>query len=261
MSSVPRIAANISVLFRELPLLERFAAARDAGFDGVELQFPYAEDAGRLARAADDAGLPVILINAPVAPGYGFGLAGCPEMRDEFRSLLRLTCDYGAVLRVKFVHVLAGLASIPREDSRSWATYIDNLSYAAEVLNAHGIVTLIEPLNSFDAPDYLLGSFEAAERVLGCCAGRVGLQFDAYHAARMRLDPSEAFKRMARWIRHVQFADSPGRHEPGTGEVRFDALLGALEATQYDGWISAEYLPIGRTLDGLQWLRAWRASR
>jgi hydroxypyruvate isomerase len=255
-----KIAANISTLFRELPLLERFRAAHEAGFAGVELQFPYDEKVEWLARAAEDAALPVILINGPIEPaGYAFGMAGRPEKRDEFRASLRLACDYGSFLHVKFVHLLAGLKSTPREDAASWETYVDNLLYAADVFETHGIVPLIEALNPHDAPDYLVGSLDAAQRVLERCAGRVGLQFDAYHVARAGFDPAGELKRMGAWVRHVQFADVPGRHEPGTGGTSFEAFLGALDAAQYDGWVSAEYVPLGKTVDSLGWMPAWRS--
>jgi hydroxypyruvate isomerase len=257
-----KIAANISTLFRELPLLARFRAAREAGFAGVELQFPYDQTIEQLVRAAEDAALPVILINGPIEPpGYAFGMAGRPERRNEFRSSLRLACEYAAALRVKFVHLLAGLQATPREDAQSWDTFVDNLLYAADVFEPHGITALIETLNPFDAPDYLLSNLAAAQRVLERCAGRVGLQFDAYHIARMGLDPASELRRMRAWVRHVQFADAPGRHEPGTGAISFDAFLGALGAMQYDGWVSAEYLPRGPTLDSLGWLPLWLQMR
>jgi hydroxypyruvate isomerase len=136
---------------------------------------------------------------------------------------------------------------------------MDNLLYAADVFEPRGITVLIETLNPYDAPDYLLGSLDAAQRVLERCAGRVGLQFDAYHVARMGLDPAAELRRLRAWVRHVQFADAPGRHEPGTGTISFDAFLGALEAVNYEGWVSAEYLPRGPTLDGLGWMPLWRS--
>jgi hydroxypyruvate isomerase len=256
-----KIAANISTLFRELPLLERFQAAREAGFNGVELQFPYDRTIEQLVRAATEAALPVVLINGPVDPaGYAFGMAGRPERRDEFRASLRPACDFGAALQVKFVHLLAGLSATPHKDARSLDTYADNLLVAADVFEPHGITVLIETLNPYDAPDYLLGNLEDAQRVLERCAGRVGLQFDAYHVARMGLDPALELRRMRAWVRHVQFADAPGRHEPGTGTVDFDALLNTLKAVRYEGWLSAEYLPLGQTVDSLGWMPSWRSS-
>jgi hydroxypyruvate isomerase len=257
-----RLAANISVLFREVPLLERFRAARDAGFDGVEMQFPYDETALSLAQAAKSAQIPVILVNGPVLPGsYRFGISGRPEMRDTFRAQLPQICEYADTLKVKFVHVLAGTESSRSERARCWDVYVDNLLYAAAVLGEHGIQVLIEPLNPHDAPDYLLGTFEDAQMILDRCEGRVGLQFDAYHAACMGLDPAAELKRLLPVIRHVQFADAPGRHEPGTGHLSFEPLIDALAAAEYRGWLSAEYIPSGSTAAGLQWLESWRARQ
>jgi hydroxypyruvate isomerase len=254
------IAANISLLFREMPLLERFEAARAAGFKGVEIQFPYAEPAESLAGAARRAGTPVILINGPVLPGtHPFGLAGRPEMRDTFRAQLPQICEYGAALHSKFVHILAGIESSPSE--RGWCqdVYVDNLSFAASVLGERGIQVLIEPLNPQDVPHYLLGTLQDAQRVIERCGGRIGLQFDAYHVARMGLDPAAELKRVLSTVRHVQFADAPGRHEPGTGQVSFEALMDVLETGGYEGWLGAEYMPLGTTLAGLEWLKSWYA--
>jgi hydroxypyruvate isomerase len=253
------VAANISMLFRELPLLERFAAARDAGFDGVELQFPYAETALSLARAAREAGTPVVLVNAPVLESYSLGTAARPEMRDMFRAQLPQVLEYAQALGVTWVHILAGRQTSTDERERYWDIYAENLLAAADVLGAEGIQVLIEPLNPVDVPNYHLSSFDDARMILERCGGAIGLQFDAYHAARMGLDPAAEFRRMLPWIRHVQFADSPGRHEPGTGDVNFASLLDAIDGSRYDGWLAAEYNPLGATAAGLDWLRSWRA--
>jgi hydroxypyruvate isomerase len=256
------VAANISMLFRELPLLERFAAARDAGFDGVELQFPYAETAHSLASAAREAGTSVVLVNAPVlTESYSFGTAARPEMRDMFRRQLPQVLEYAQALGVTWVHILAGRQIATDERERCWDVYVENLLAAADVLGTAGIHVLIEPLNPLDVPNYQLSSFDDARMILERCGGAIGLQFDAYHAARMGLDPAVEFHRMLPWIRHVQFAGSPGRHEPGTGDVNFASLLDAIDGSQYDGWLAAEYDPRGATVAGLVWLRSWRSRR
>jgi hydroxypyruvate isomerase len=256
---VLRIAANLSTLFRELPLTNRFEAARAAGFDGVEMQFPYDEPAPSLARAAVDAGMPVILINAPVTPpSYPLGIAGRPEMRAAFRAQLPRIADYAAALGVRFVHVLAGSVEAPGERASNQAQYAENLLLAAEVLAPHGIHVLIEALNPVDAPNYLIGSLATALSVVDRCEGHIGLQFDAYHVARMGLDPAAEISRALPRVRHVQFADAPGRHEPGTGRIPFAALLTEVNAGGYGGWLGAEYLPRGATAAGLDWLRLWR---
>ncbi len=254
-----KIAANISMLFREIPVLDRFRASRAAGFDGVEMQFPYSDAGPLLARAAADAGIPVILINAPVMqPTHPFGIAGRPEMRAAFRAQLPKICDYAQALAVRFVHVLAGRLNFPGERESCLSAYVDNLLFAAEVLRPHGIKVLIEPLNPIDAPNYLIGSLSAAQAILARCAGQIGLQFDAYHVARMGLDPVIEVERALPVVRHVQFADAPGRHEPGTGHVPFASFVAALGSGAYSGWLGAEYLPHGTTTAGLKWLETWR---
>jgi hydroxypyruvate isomerase len=256
---VLNIAANISTLFREVPLLERFQAARAQGFDGVEMQFPYSESATMLARAGLSAGMPVILINVPVLPAiYPFGIAGRPEMCNTFRAQLPQICDYAEALAVKFVHVLAGCVHSPDERESCYSTYVDNLLFAAEILGRRGIKVLIEPLNTIDVPNYLLGSMATAQTILDRCGDRIGLQFDAYHVARMGLDPVDELKGALPRVRHLQFADAPGRHEPGTGSVPFESLIAALTTGQYGGWLGAEYMPLGVTTVGLKWLATWR---
>jgi hydroxypyruvate isomerase len=255
---VLNIAANISTLFREVPLLERFQAARAQGFDGVEMQFPYSESASVLARAGLAAGMPVILINAPVLPANPFGIAGRPEMRDAFRAQLPQICDYAEALAVKCVHVLAGCVRSPDERESCYCTYVENLVFAAEILGPRGIKVVIEPLNPIDVPNYLLDSLVTAQSILHRCGDRIGLQFDAYHVARMGLDPVDELKRALPRVRHLQFADAPGRHEPGTGSVPFASLIAALAAGRYGGWLGAEYMPLGTTAAGLAWLAAWR---
>jgi hydroxypyruvate isomerase len=257
---VLNIAANISTLFREAPLLERFQAARARGFDGVEMQFPYSESAPALARACLAAAMPMILINAPLLPpNHPFGIAGRPEMRDAFRAQIPQICEYAEALAVRFVHVLAGCVHSPDERESCYSTYVDNLLFAAEILGPRGITVLIEPLNPIDVPNYLLGSLATAQSILDRCGDRVGLQFDAYHVARMGLDPVDELKRALPRVRHLQFADAPGRHEPGTGSVHFEALIAALTTGRYGGWLGAEYIPLGTTAAGLEWLPRWRA--
>jgi hydroxypyruvate isomerase len=255
-----KIAANVSLLFREVTLLERFQAARAAGFDGVEIQFPYTEPASALARAVETGGFPVILINGPVtSPAYPFGIAGRPEMRDAFRAQLPQLREYAAALKVSFVHVLAGCVNSIAERENCLSTLVENLLLAAEILASCGIGVLIEPLNSIDVPNYLLDSLPVAWSILNRCEHRVALQFDAYHIARMGLDPVLELERALPSVRHVQFADVPGRHEPGTGHIDFRSILSVLRAAQYKGWLAAEYVPERSTATGLGWLGQWRS--
>jgi hydroxypyruvate isomerase len=253
------IAANISTLFRELPLLERFEAARLRGFDGIEIQFPYTESPDALARAAVAANMPVVLINAPHIPSeHPFGIAGRPELQTLFRAQLAQVEEYAEALGAKFVHVLAGLLPSEVERERCLRVYQENLQLAAEVLRPKGVGVLIEPLNAWDAPGYLLGSFDLARSILAQHSPGIGMQFDAYHATRMGLDLVTELKRALPYIAHVQFADVPGRHEPGTGGVPFGEMLRTLLDANYHGWLGAEYSPSESTERSLSWLSEWR---
>ncbi len=255
-----RFSANLSLMFRELPLLERFAAAREAGFGAVEIQVPYEFPAERLARAAEAAGTPVVLINAPMGPDRAApGMACRPEHREIFRSELNRAAEYARALRTPCINVLAGRAA-PEERTECLEQLTEHLSLAAEVFDAAGARALLEPVNPFDAPGYCVPSFELAADILSRCDRRVRMQFDIYHAARLGLEPDAAFANVRERVAHIQFADSPGRHEPGTGTLAFERIFSAIDRSDYGGWIGAEYHPSGsRTVDSLGWLRA-RAS-
>jgi hydroxypyruvate isomerase len=256
-----KIAANISLLFREVPVLERFRAARVAGFEGVEMQFPYAYSADDLARAARGAELPVILINAPVLPRYPAGLAGRPAMRECFRSQLPQIVEYAQALKVRHVHILAGCMDSDNGFERCLDVYTENLLLACHALEPYGVGVLVEALNGVDVPNYLVGTLNDAQTVLDRCQQRVSMQFDAYHVTCMGLDAAAELRCRLPVVKHVQFADAPGRHEPGTGSVRFDSLLEILDGGGYDGWASAEYVPSAGTAEGLAWLGQWRSRR
>jgi hydroxypyruvate isomerase len=251
-----KIAANISLMFKERPFLQRFSAAKRAGFDGIEVQFPYDESPDALHRAATEAGLPVVLMNSPIIPRlYPAGMAGRPQMRAEFRSQLPKIAEYADALGVRFVHILAGPCA-PAERGICRDTLVDNLMLSADALPTRQI--LIEFLNPHDAPGYLIGSLPDALQILACCDNRVRLQFDVYHAARCELSLAAELFRCLAMIDHVQFADAPGRHEPGTGTIRFGDVIPALLSSGYDGWLGAEYHPTGHTEAGLGWLVQWR---
>lgn len=252
-----RFSVNLSLLFRELPLLERFAAARDAGFRAVEIQVPYEFPAEQLARAAATAGTPVILINAPMGPDRSApGMACRREHREIFRAELDRAADYARALGTPCINVLAGRAA-PEERAECLAQLVEHLSLAAEVFDAAGARPLLETVNPLDVPGYCVPSFDLAVEVLSRCDRRVRLQFDVYHAARLGLEPDAAFAQVRDRVAHIQFADCPGRHEPGTGTLPFERIFGAIERSGYDGWVGAEYHPLGsRTADSLGWLRA-----
>jgi hydroxypyruvate isomerase len=249
------LSANISLLFREMPLLERFGAARAAGFPTVEIQNPYEHSAVALTRAARAAGVAVVLINAPLGEDpRTFGTASLPQRAAQFRAELARAAEYAQALGTPLVNVLAG-RSEPQEQPAALQRLTDNLALAAELLGAAGARPLLEVINPVSAPGYCVADFDLAARILAAADARVGLQFDVYHAAMLGLDPAAAFTRHLAQIRHVQFADSPGRHEPGTGSLDFRGIFGTISASGYDGWVGAEYHPIGATAAGLGWMR------
>lgn len=255
-----KFSANLSLLFRERPLLERFAAARSAGFEAVEIQVPYEVPAAAIASAARAANLPVVLINAPLGPVPGIpGMACRREHRALFGESLQRAAEYAEALRAPCVNVLAGLATAAElEDCIE--QLIEHLSLAAEVLSRVAARPLLEVINPHDVPGYCVASFALATQVLARCDPRAGLQFDIYHASRLGLAPATAFEAVCARIAHVQFADDPGRHEPGTGVLDFEALFGAIDRSGYAGWVGAEYHPSGSTEASLGWLRARRRS-
>jgi hydroxypyruvate isomerase len=163
-------------------------------------------------------------------------------------------------LGARFVHVLAGLLPAEADRERYSSVYEESLHLAAEVLRPKGVDVLIEPLNPSDVPGYLLDSFDLARSILSRCAPGIGMQFDAYHATRMGLDLVKELERALPYVRHVQFADVPGRHEPGTGGVSFLDMLRTLLDAEYGGWLGAEYFPSGTTDRSLGWLAEWRAA-
>jgi hydroxypyruvate isomerase len=250
-----KISANLSLLFKELPLLDRFEAARRAGFDAIEIQSPYAESPGDLRRACAAAALPVVLINAPtIANTYPSGFAGRPEMRNEFRSQLPLVAEYADALNAQCVHILAGVAT-PTERDACRQLYVENLLFAAGALEGRQVVT--EFINPHDMPGYLNDGLAVALEILARCRGQVRLQFDLYHAARIELDIVKELAACLSQVAHIQFADAPGRHEPGTGATDFAAILTMLKSSGYTGCLGAEYNPLGTTAEGLKWLPAW----
>jgi hydroxypyruvate isomerase len=256
---MPRFAANVSMLFTESPFLDRFALAARAGFTAVECQFPYEAPAAEIRARLDDLGLAMVLHNLPAgdwAAGER-GLACLPERADEFRAGVTRAIAYAHALGVTQLNCLAGIAPAGADVRLLRRTLVDNLRHAARALAAEGLRLLIEPINTFDIPGFFVN------RTAQCVAlmdevgePNVFLQYDAYHVQRMEGTLAATLAASLARIAHVQVADHPGRHEPGTGEIAFDLLFAELERAGYDGWIGCEYKPSGRTEEGLAWLPA-----
>ncbi|MTD98910.1 TIM barrel protein [Paracoccus sp. YIM 132242] len=248
---MPRFAANLTMLFTELPMLERFAAAAKAGFQGVEILFPYDIAARDLSRAAIAAGLDFVLMNTPPPNWAGGprGFAAEPGREERFRSDFDRALRFAGVLRPRHIHVMAGHA----QGREARDTFARNLRWAAE--RAPHVNLTIEPLNPVDQPGYFLADFDlAAELIAETGAPNLGLQFDAYHAQRITGDAMAVWRRHAGIIRHIQIAGVPGRHEPSGGMIDYQGFFAALDRSGYKGWVSAEYNPAGLTTEGLGWL-------
>jgi len=257
---MPRFAANISLLFGEYPLLDRPSAAADAGFGAVEMQFPYDVPAADLARAAERAGMPFALINLPVGDllSGGPGLAAIAGREGQFRAAVAEAKLYVQALKPAAVNVLAGWppAEIDYDRASCLAALAGNLRYAAAAMAPFGTRVVTEPINTIDRPRSLVSTSAAALAVLDAAGhANLGLQYDVYHMTLMEGGVIEALPRLMPRIGHIQFADVPGRHEPGSGAIDFAAVFAAIDASGYAGWVGAEYVPRGSTAGTLGWLR------
>ena len=259
---MPRFAANLSMMFTEVPFLDRFARARAAGFEAVEFLFPYEHPAEEIARRLQDNGLKQVLFNAP--PGDWAagerGIAALPGRGEEFRDGIRRALDYAAALSCPRLHVMAGLApaGVPRDTLL--ATYAVNLAWAAEECAKAGVKPVIESINHRDIPGFFLNTTDQAAAIIQAIGPeRIGMQFDLYHCQVTEGDVVKRVERHLPLIAHMQVADTPGRHEPGTGEVNWPFVFQAIDAMGFRGWIGCEYRPKGVTEDGLGWFAPYRS--
>ncbi len=256
-----QLIANISMLFSEIPLCERFSAARRAGFDAVEIQFPYFESLNDLRAASLENQMPVVLINLPAGDWQGgdAGLAALAERRGEFLEGMERCLDWAKTLQVEKVNVLAGRAG-PFQKGASFDVLVQNLTLAGERFGETGISVMLEAINACDVPEFYVSSLDAAFEVLGAVDHEnVQLQFDIYHMARSEPSLVKAIGKAGSSIGHVQFADHPGRHAPGSGNIDFGAALDALKQAGYRGMFSAEYRPDGPTENSLHWMQDFRS--
>lgn len=252
-----RFSANLGFLWNELALPEAVHAAAAAGFDAVELHWPYAVDPAALSQALAQTGLPVLALNTPrgdVAAGE-FGLAALPGREEEAREGIEQAMAYARAIGAGAVHVLAGLA----EGQAAQETFIANLRYAADKGAQADIAILIEPLNVHDVPGYFLSDNARAAAVIEAVGhDNVRLLFDCYHLGRAGRSIMDEFETYRALIGHIQFAGVPARNEPDEGEIDFASLLPQLAAEGYSGYFGAEYRPSRSTAEGSGWLAAWR---
>jgi len=258
-----RLAANISTLFTEVPFLDRVARAAQAGFAAVECQFPYDAPAEALRARLTGEGVQLVLHNLP--PGDWAagdrGLACHPLRVDEFRASVQRGIEYASALGCAQLNCLAGLLPPDTSPEAARDTLVSNLAYAADQAATAGLRLLIEPINTRDMPGYVLNhTREARALIRDVGASNLFLQYDCYHMQIMEGDLARTLETHLDLIRHIQIADPPLRSEPGTGEINFAFLFDHLDRLGYDGWIGAEYRPLGRTEDGLGWIgrSVWR---
>lgn len=254
---MPRFAANLSMMFTEVPFLERFALAAEAGFRGVEYLSPYEHPAGRIREELDRHGLTNVLFNMP--PGEWSagerGLACLPGREAEFSDGVRQAVEYARALGTTRIHAMAGIAPVGVDPRVLRSTYITNLRDAAAELRLDEMTLLIEPINTRDMPGFYLSRQEEAWDVLQeIGAANLKMQMDCYHMQVMEGDVATRLRRYAPHCGHVQIAGVPERQEPDTGELNYTYLLDLLDEIGYEGWVGCEYRPMGRTADGLGWL-------
>ena len=253
---MPRFAANLSMLFCERPFAERFAAAARAGFAAVEVQFPYELPATQIADLLREYGLQLVLHNLPAgdwAAGER-GIACHPDRVEEFRTGVAKAIDYATALGCPQLNCLAGIAPAGVAGADVRATFVANLRYAAAELKRAGLKLLVEPINTFDIPGFTLSHTVQALGILDeVAADNAFLQYDVYHAQRMEGELGNTLACYLPRIAHIQIADNPGRHEPGSGEINFAWLFRHLDAIGYTGWVGCEYRPATTTEAGLDW--------
>ena len=255
---MPRFAANLSMLFNEVPFLDRFERAAKAGFEGVEFLFPYPFPAAEIKARLDANGLKVVLFNTPAGDWDKGerGLACLPSRVDDFRRGVAQAIEYATALGAPQVHCMAGLAPEGATDADLRRTYVANLQHAAEAFGKAGLKAVIEPINHYDIPRYYLNTSRQGISVMDeVGASNLLLQYDIYHAQRTEGELAGTIERLLPRIGHMQLADNPGRHEPGTGEVNWPFLFAHIDRLGYRGWIGCEYKPAVATETGLDWIR------
>jgi hydroxypyruvate isomerase len=257
---MPKLAANLSMLFPQIDFLDRFAAAANAGFRAVEYQYPYAWKPEELAARARGAGVEVVLHNMPRGDPQRseHGTACLPGREARFRDDLEIAMRYARAAGCKRLHCMAGVAPPGADRAQLHATYVSNLRHAAARLADEGMLLLIEPLSERTlAGCFLTGSAQAARALDEVAAGNAFIQYDLFHMQIMEGNLAATIEQLLPRIGHMQLADVPGRHEPGTGEINFTFLLAHIDRLGYSGWIGCEYNPKGDTLEGLKWAKPY----
>ncbi|MEO2037929.1 MAG: hydroxypyruvate isomerase [Martelella sp.] len=257
---MPKFAANLSFLYADLPFLDRIAAAAKDGFPAVEYVGPYDFPEEDVAAALKAANVEQALFNLPSGDWAGGerGIGCLPDRVEEFKAGVDKAISYAKALGCPKVNCLAGIAPKGIAPETLEQTLVENLKYAAPRLAEAGVKLLLEPINLRDIPGFFVSTTDHAERILDAVGSdNLFIQYDIYHTQIMQGDLAETYKRLKAKIAHVQLADNPGRHEPGTGEINYPYLFNMLDAEGYDGFIGCEYKPAAGTSEGLGWMKPW----
>lgn len=255
---MPKFAANLTMMFNEVDFLERFEAAAKSGFKGVEYLFPYSYPKEQLAEKLAKHGLVQILHNLPAGDWGGGerGIACLPDRVNEFQDGVGKAIDYAKSLGCKQINCLAGITPKGVDAAKIRSTFVSNLKFAADKLGQAGIRLLAEPINTRDIPGfYLCHTNQALEIFKDVGSGNLFLQYDIYHMQIMEGDLARTIEANINRIPHMQLADNPGRHEPGTGEINYPFLYKFIDGLGYKGWIGCEYKPKTTTAEGLGWFK------
>ena len=252
-----KLCANISTLFTEYTLLDRFSAALDCGFSGVEIQFPYSASISDLVNAQTRSGSKTSLIN--IAAGDlltgGEGLACVPKQRDAFKRAVEQCLTYAQELSVEQVNVLSGRCLDSSQSERYYDTFLNNLEYASDQLQSINVGTVFEAINTIDMPHFLIHNVDQMQQVMSDLNhSNLSMQYDIYHMAKMNEPIIEQLPNIVHQIGHIQFADTPDRHEPNSGKLTFTEIFQTIKASNYQGWLGAEYHPTKKTEKTLDWM-------
>lgn len=257
---MPKFAANLTMLFTEVPFMERFALARAAGFTHVEYLFPYAFKLEELKAELTKHGLTQVLFNLPSGDWAAGdrGIGASPGREAEFRAGVPQAIEYALALGVPRVNCLAGKRVAGRSEAEHKDTLVQNARFAATELARHGLDLLIEPINHFDIPGFFVNRIEQAVQLIDEIGlPNVRVQFDMYHVQREEGELTATFRKHLARIGHLQIADNPGRHQPGTGELNYPWIFRQIDESGYAGWVGLEYIPSPNTTASLGWLREY----
>ncbi len=254
---MPKFAANLTMLFTEVPFIERFASARDAGFSAIEYLFPYEFEAAELKAQLERNRLTQVLFNLPAGKwGEGErGIAVNPERVEEFRSGVAKAVEYALELGVGRLNCLAGKRIPGYDDDKQWSTLVENVRYAAKLLQEKGLSMMVETINHFDIPEFFLNRTDQALRLIDDAGmPNVLLQYDLYHVQREEGELAAKLRKHIDKIGHIQIADNPGRHQPGTGEINYPFIFKEIDASGYLGHVGLEYVPIPDSKSSFGWI-------